>query len=461
MSNTSLPAGWVSTKLGCYLCLKNGFAFKSKTYCEKGNATVPIIRISDIDGKTASDQKASHVPDHERADGFEVNTGDLLIAMSGATTGKVGVYHGNVPAYQNQRVGNLKLLSEKSGSSVFRNYLISSLTTEILKAAYGGAQPNISGKAIEELSIELPPLAEQREIARRLDDLLAQVDSIKTRLDGLPSILKRFRQSTLAAAVSGKLTEEWRGGATFTSSIFSLSDLIGEGLVGLVRSSKQQSDLSLDKTPYLKMNNISNDWGTLIEDMVYVECSDAELLRYALEEGDWLFNTRNSVELVGKSCVWKGPEGYVYNNNILRLRFNKKVLPKYVEIWFRSPLGRKSLNDITSATTSVAAIYQKSLLKQRLELPPIEEQTEIVRRVEELFAFADQVEQRVTDAQAHVNHLTQSILAKAFRGELTADWRAANPDLITGENSAEALLKRIKTERHNLSPKRETRSQQG
>jgi type I restriction enzyme S subunit len=160
MCNTSLPKGWVSTHLGSYLCLKNGFAFKSKTYCQKGNATVPIIRISDIDGKTASDQKASHVPDHERADGFEVNTGDLLIAMSGATTGKVGVYQGNVPAYQNQRVGNLKLLSEKNGSSVFRNYLISSLTTEILKAAYGGAQPNISGKAIEELSIDLPSLAE-------------------------------------------------------------------------------------------------------------------------------------------------------------------------------------------------------------------------------------------------------------------------------------------------------------
>ncbi|WP_351014820.1 hypothetical protein [Shewanella sp. AC91-MNA-CIBAN-0169] len=76
-----------------------------------------------------------------------------------------------------------------------------------------------------------------------------------------------------------------------------------------------------------------------------------------------------------------------------------------------------------------------------------------VRRVEELFAFADKVEAQVNAAQLRVNNLTQSILAKAFRGELTADWRAANPD-ISGENSAQALLKRIKAEREALATKK-------
>ncbi|MGL5025421.1 MAG: hypothetical protein ACRC6P_05555 [Shewanella oncorhynchi] len=100
-----------------------------------------------------------------------------------------------------------------------------------------------------------------------------------------------------------------------------------------------------------------------------------------------------------------------------------------------------------------------------------------VRRVEELFAFAkhilvlcpagqrtavqdgsrpscaDKVEAQVNAAQARVNNLTQSILAKAFRGELTADWRAANPDLISGENSAIALLERIQAERARMGEK--------
>jgi type I restriction enzyme S subunit len=84
-------------------------------------------------------------------------------------------------------------------------------------------------------------------------------------------------------------------------------------------------------------------------------------------------------------------------------------------------------------------------------IPSIEEQTQIVRRVEELFAFADSIEQKANAALERVNNLTQSILAKAFRGELTADWRAANPELISGENSAEALLAKIQAERDKLA----------
>jgi len=92
-------------------------------------------------------------------------------------------------------------------------------------------------------------------------------------------------------------------------------------------------------------------------------------------------------------------------------------------------------------------------------IPIIEKPAEIVRRVEQLSAYTDQIEQRVKDAQARVNHLTQSILAKAFRGELTAEWRAQNPELISGENSAAALLERIRVERETtLKPKRKAKA---
>ncbi|MFC6670779.1 restriction endonuclease subunit S [Marinobacterium aestuariivivens] len=96
-----------------------------------------------------------------------------------------------------------------------------------------------------------------------------------------------------------------------------------------------------------------------------------------------------------------------------------------------------------------------------IHLPPLEEQTEIVRRVEQLFTFADQIEQRVKDVQARVNHLTQSILAKAFRGELTAEWREQNPELISGENSAEALLARIQAEQAAAKPAKRGRRKAG
>ena len=88
-----------------------------------------------------------------------------------------------------------------------------------------------------------------------------------------------------------------------------------------------------------------------------------------------------------------------------------------------------------------------------INAPPLEEQTEIVCRVEQLFAHADHIEKSVLEAQKRVNNLTQSILAKAFSGELTAAWRAQNLDLISGDNSAAKLLERIQLEREATSNK--------
>lgn len=90
------------------------------------------------------------------------------------------------------------------------------------------------------------------------------------------------------------------------------------------------------------------------------------------------------------------------------------------------------------------------MVKITVPVPPLDEQAEIVRRVKELFAFADNIEKKSNAALMQVNNLTQSILAKAFQGKLTADWRAANPELISDDNSAEALLEKFKVEREAI-----------
>lgn len=100
-----------------------------------------------------------------------------------------------------------------------------------------------------------------------------------------------------------------------------------------------------------------------------------------------------------------------------------------------------------STSAGQNTINQTSIKGLALSLPPLPEQQEIVRRVEQLFAYADTIEKQVNNALTRVNNLTQSILSKAFRGELTAQWRAENPELISGENSAAALLEKIKAER--------------
>lgn len=95
--------------------------------------------------------------------------------------------------------------------------------------------------------------------------------------------------------------------------------------------------------------------------------------------------------------------------------------------------------------------------KMLVAIPPEDEMNEIVLRVERFFAHADKVEQQVQRARERVNKLTQAILAKAFRGELTEQWRQDNPDLISGDNCAEVLLAKIKEEREALKLAKKTK----
>ncbi|BCR05319.1 type I restriction endonuclease EcoKI subunit S [Desulfuromonas versatilis] len=313
----------------------------------------------------------------------------------------------------------------------------------------GALYPAIKSKDVREFQIPLPPLNEQKRIADKLDTLLMRVTACQERLDRVPLILKKFRQAVLAAATSGALTEDWRGGSEFTVSHKVFSELVADARTGLVRSSKEQS--SSGQYDYFKMNNIDNEWGHEKENLVRVNATNSEVDNHRLKNGDLLFNTRNSLELVGKSCVFMNysNDSVVYNNNILRIRFHKNINPHYINIWLRSPKGSDVLNGIKSATTSVAAIYQKKLMAINIQLPNFDEQKEIANRVEKLFALADRLEARYTTARKQVDKLSSALLAKAFRGELIEQ----DPN----DEAASVLLERIKAEAAKAPPVKRTR----
>jgi type I restriction enzyme S subunit len=143
--------------------------------------------------------------------------------------------------------------------------------------------------------------------------------------------------------------------------------------------------------------------------------------------------------------------------DVLKMNVDAKVADtKYLMYFFNSPISNDMIKELAFGATRLR--IDIAMFKSfPIPLAPRQEQSEIVKCIEQLFSFADQIEQRVKDAQSHVNHLTQSILAKAFRGELTAEWRERNLDLISGENSAQALLERIKAEQAKLKPKKKAR----
>ena len=171
---TNLPAGWAMCKLSDLCKIENGFAFSSDDYKSQG---IPLVRISNITHNTIDITDCAYI-EGITDDKFKISKGDLLIAMSGATTGKMGVYPFDETAYLNQRVGNIKILNKSSLYSNYRNTYMQSKVDEILKIAYGGAQPNISASIIGNFDFPLPPYKEQIRIVETVQRIFDQLDVI-------------------------------------------------------------------------------------------------------------------------------------------------------------------------------------------------------------------------------------------------------------------------------------------
>lgn len=348
---------------------------------------------------------------------------------------------------------------------------------------------------VEAFPVVLPPAAEQNVIANKLDTLLAQVDNTKARLERIPEILKRFRQSVLAAAVSGRLTEEWRreNPAKTTESL-----LLGHKLLPKPARWKSRSDAFIQGNYATAVGKPEScpvaqwKWVPLVDvarmesghtpsrskpeywngNVCWIGIRDAnknhgktikETEQKTNELG--LANSASRLLPIGTVCISRTASvGYV-------VKMGKEMATSQDFVnWVPSAVidadwlkwlfvgERESLLKFGKGSTHTT-IYFPEWLSMHVLLPHIEEQAEIVRRVDQLFAHANRIEQQVNQALAQVNNLTQSILAKAFRGELTQQWRKDHPELISGENSAEALLERIRAERAAKAPaKRRQRS---
>ncbi|EAN5733947.1 4'-phosphopantetheinyl transferase [Salmonella enterica] len=305
----------------------------------------------------------------------------------------------------------------------------------------------ISGQFIKELKAPLPSFAEQKIIAEKLDTLLAQVDSTKARLEQIPQILKRFRQAVLAMALN-ESSEQSRNPAKIVKLIDVTKKItdgehltpktINSGIPLLSAKDVQEDELLFDNVKYLS-------------DTIAAKA----LNRCKPEKNDILIVSRGAT--VGRTHLVSTSKTFCLMGSVLLIKLDtEQVVPEYMKLIFNDISGQQQLVSASGATAQ-QAIYIRDVKEFSFELISLHEQHEIVRRVEQLFAYADTIEKQVNNSLTRVNNLTQSILAKAFRGELTAQWRAENPDLISGENSAAALLEKIKAERATSDGKKTSR----
>jgi type I restriction enzyme, S subunit len=200
-----LPTGWEWSQLACITNFVNGYAFKSKDFEDTG---VGIIKIGDIQDGQVATVTMSRVPQEVVdliGDDFQVQKGDLLIAMSGATTGKLGFNTSDEIFYLNQRVGKIQSFG------VLLEYLYFPLTTKIaenLSKAIGSAIPNISTTQINEIVIALPPLAEQHRIVAKVDELMVLCDQLEQQTEQSLTAHQTLVEVLLASLTNGTSADD-------------------------------------------------------------------------------------------------------------------------------------------------------------------------------------------------------------------------------------------------------------
>lgn len=169
---------WKNTKLRNVIKLQNGYAFKSNLFTEKG---IPIIRITDINKSLVSEGTVYYPRNINIDEKFIINKNDILIAMSGATTGKLGKYISDTSSYLNQRIGKFVMKNKTNNDFLFAYLNSIYFKKELIKLLVSGAQPNISSQDIENIELSLPDPEEQRKIGIFLSnfDEFIQKQSIK------------------------------------------------------------------------------------------------------------------------------------------------------------------------------------------------------------------------------------------------------------------------------------------
>ncbi|OAM30787.1 restriction endonuclease subunit S [Eikenella corrodens] len=201
-----VPAHWQLINLKFLCRVKGGYAFSSDNFSDEG---IPVIRISDIlfDG-TVDNINCKRIPLElaPNQKDFELRNGQLVMAMTGATIGKISKYCSEDYAYINQRVGKFEAFNSRLNYAFLYHLLNTSGYQEHIKlTAFGGAQPNISDSEMVNYQMVLPTMEEQAHIADYLDKETAKIDRLCDTVNQTIDRLKEYRIALITQAVTGKV----------------------------------------------------------------------------------------------------------------------------------------------------------------------------------------------------------------------------------------------------------------
>lgn len=316
----------------------------------------------------------------------------------------------------------------------------------VADVSHGINMPRLGTDAGKASPFVLAPFNEQKRIADKLDTLLAAVDACRARLDKAPALIKRFRQSVLSAATSGALTEDWRELQNIELGEWINAQVQDIAAVGTGSTPLRSNDLfyANGTIPWITSAATSQEIVTKAETLVTEAAVAAHRLK-RFEKGTLLIAMYGEGKTRGQVCELGISATINQACAAIKVDINK-ALVKYVKFSLQS----NYLQMRAIAEGGNQPNLNLSKVKEfPIQLPSIDEQKEIVRRVEALFVAADKMEASLAKARKRVDQLTPSILAQAFRGELVEQDPTDEP--------ASALLARIATASTPAPPKRTTK----
>jgi type I restriction enzyme S subunit len=447
--DTDIPEGWVSVPLrDIGLSRKGKKPFRVSE--EQWSGAIPYIDIETLE--TGRPHRYA-----DSASSVLANPGDIVVVWDGARCGLAG----RVPIKGALGSTLAKIEFPLTNSEYLLRFLQSQFDT-INSEPRGTGIPHVEPLLFWGLEVPLCPLIEQQRIVAKIEKLLAQVNATIGRLARVAQILKRFRQSVLAAACSGRLTEDWRENYPSVEPASNLLLRIKDIRRASAQTRKEReqlldaydpksSELLEDNFP---IDSIPHSWTVCSIGAIGSVCNGSTPSRKLPEywkgtipwvssgevQNNIIYETREritrkgydscSVRLLAPGTVLIAMIGEgktrgqaailqieaTINQNIAAVQLGHGlVVPEYLWYWFQFQYESTRRE---GGGTGPQALNCQRVRELPFVLPPLEEQHEIVRRVEALFARADAIEKQIAAATKRADKLTQAILAKAFRGEL-------------------------------------------
>lgn len=381
------------------------------------DSTIPYIDIEAFEKaviRRYTDDKNVLISDKDK---------DILVVWDGARAGLVGNASGAVGS-------TLMKLTPKEVNKEYLQFFLTSKYQEINTNHRGTGIPHVNPDIFWEFDVPIPAKDIQQQIVSKIKKTLPSISDDIKRIDKVRKILQRLKQATLTAAVTGKLSEDWRekninlksaiAEAAFDIELPEIPNTwvwtkLGEitDLKGGVTKGRNLVGKKLISLPYLRVANVQDGYLDLSV-MKRIEIPVEEKEKYLLLKGDILFTEGGDRDKLGRGTVWNNEiTDCIHQNHIFRARVNnKEVFPEFITLVTKSSFAKTYFFDNASQTVNLASINITVLKGTPISLPPLEEQKEIIERVKRYFDVANKLEKQVEKAEKLISKLPQSILTK-------------------------------------------------